>query len=49
MVTTLATFVSVDAAHNVNMSSNWNGLPGVFKFSLQASGVLDPNIINSTY
>ena len=49
MATALATFVSVDATHNVNMSSNWNGLPGVFTFSLRASGILDPNIINSDY
>ena len=49
MDTLLATFVAPDATHNVNISSNWLGLPGVFTFSLTASGIADTNIINSGY
>jgi len=48
MATSAATFVSL-GLNNVNISSNWLGLPGVFSFSLTATGINDTSIVKSGY
>lgn len=44
------TFMTIDtlSPHNVLLDSvNYTGLPGVFKFTLQASGIIDPLLTNT--
>ena len=48
MATPSATFVSL-GLNNVNISSNWLGLPGVFTFSLTATGINDTSLVKFGY
>ena len=44
------TFMAIDAAHNVALDTvSYTGLPGVFQFTIQANGIIDPLLQNTDF